>query len=197
MNAGFISPSFRTLELVNRHFGPGRREVLASPQLPATATGAYLVRLRITVPELADDAPTLSYLVGLPGGEAAAGPAGAPGTLVAHGPTGRGPADALVFSWQPVAGSIAYQVEIYEKDPSAAAAQARADDQDACLVSVPSSVGRPPVTGVLVPGTRTEAALGHAAAAKLAAGTSYIWRVTALDKDGNVICDSPLKEFIR
>ena len=190
------SPVFRTLELVSTSLGAGRREVLASPPLPTAATGAYQVRLRITAPEVDAPPPPLRYFVGGPGGETAGGQAGAPGTLEAHGPSDGGPADALKFSWQPVAGSIAFQLEFYEKDP-AAAAEPAGGDQDACLVSVPSSIGRPPVTGVLVPGTRTEVTLGHAAAAKLAAGKSYLWRVVALDKDGKVLCDSPLKELVR
>lgn len=193
------SPRFRTLELVSRLLGMGRREVLSSPPLPTASPGTYLLRLRITTPETAGSPLLVRYFVGHPHDEAVTAPAASPGTLAAHGPAAGSRPDSLQFSWQPVAGSIAYQLEIYEKDPAAASGPQGAGDADpaACLVSIPSPLGRSPVTGIMVPGTATGVALSHAVAKKLAAGTTYLWRVVAFDRDGKVLCDSPLKELAR
>lgn len=186
------SPQFRSLELVSRSLGMGRHEVLRSPRLPTTATGAYLVRLRVASPEIAGPLPVLRYFVGQPGGEAVAG---VPATLVARGPVAGSLADGLKFSWQPVPGSIAYQIEIYDKDPGAAPPSADAEAAAACLIRVPSSLGSMPLTGIMVPGTQTEVALSQVAANRLAAGKVYLWRVVAIDWNGKVLCDSPLKEL--
>ena len=193
------SPRFRTLELVSRLLGMGRHELLTSPPLPTASPGTYQLRLRITTPETAGSPLLVRYFVGQPHREAATAPAASPGTLAAHGPAAGSRPDNLQFSWQPVAGSIAYQLEFYEKDPGAASGPQGAEDADpaACLVSIPSPLGRPPVAGIMVPGTATGVALSHAVAGKLAAGTTYLWRVVAFDGGGKVLCDSPLKELVR
>jgi hypothetical protein len=189
------SPRFRTLELVSRTLGMGHREVLASPPLPTGATGAYLLRLRITTPEAAGPPLVVKYFVGQPGAAAAAPP---PAAIVASGPAAGSPADRLAFSWQPVPGSIAYQLEIYESDQSTATGPAGSEEsQAACLISLPSSLGRPPVTGIMIPGDQTQVALNPVAAGRLAAGRTYLWRVVALDRDGKVLCESPLQELAR
>jgi len=192
------SPQFRTLALVSRLLGMGRHAVLTSPPLPTTTVGAYLVRLRITTPEIVGSPLVLRYFVGQSGGEAVAAQASAPGTIAARGPAAGSPADALGFSWQPVAGSIAYQLEIHEKDGAAAADTAGGEEYHVSgLIRHSSSLGRAPATGIIVPGSQTEVTLSHVAARRLTAGRTYLWRVVALDRDGKVLCDSTLQELVR
>jgi len=87
-------------------------------------------------------------------------------------------------------------VEIYENHPAATAAAPGVEDhQGPSLVIVPSKLGRPPVTGIMVPGTQAEVALGPLAVARLKIGTTYLWRVVGIDKGGKAVCESPLKEI--
>ena len=190
------SPQFRTLELVSRLLGAGRRELLSSPPLPTAAPGIYLLRLRITAPtpEIVGGDQPLRYFVGSVSPDPA-GKAGIPETLVVRDPLPGVPPEGRTFSWEPVAGCIAYQVEFYEKDAAAAAITEAGGPPGAALISIPSRLGRPPVTGVMAPVTQSEVALGPLAAARLVAGRSYLWRVVGLGKDGNAVCESPLKEI--
>lgn len=192
-------PRFRTLELVSRVLGMGRREVLTSPPLPTSIPGAYQLRLRITSPESAEAPVTVRYFVGQQRDGAGAVKPAAPGTLAAHGPPSQGGSGALRFSWQPVTGSIVYQLEFYEKEPAATAAPATAATADEAfhLPGLATPLGRPPLTGIMVPGTQTDVALSPGVAGKLTTGRTYLWRVVALDREGRVVGDSPLKELVR
>jgi hypothetical protein len=192
------SPQFRTLELVSRLLGMGRHEVITSPPLPTTAIGAYLVRLRITSPEIVGSPLVLRYFVGQSAGEAVSVQTRGPGTIEARGPAAGSPADDLKFSWQPVAASIAYQLEIHEKEGAGAAQTADGEEHHVFgLIRHSSSLDRAPATGIIVPGSQTEVTLSPVAARRLAAGRTYLWRVVALDQDGKVLCDSPLQELVR
>jgi hypothetical protein len=185
------SPQFRTLELVSRLLGLGRREVITSPPLPTALPGAYLLRLKITAPkpETVGAAQPLRYFVGAATMDQS-GAAGGPGCLSVGDLAVGGPAESWTFGWRPVRGCIAYQVEIYEKDPAAADEGHPAPG----LVTIPSQLGRPPATGAMVPGTQTRIALGPQAAARLTTGRSYLWRVVAFGEAGSVLCESPFKE---
>jgi hypothetical protein len=189
------APQFRNLELVSRLLSLGHREVLASPPLPTAGVGAYLLRLRITAPALPAPAPLVQYFVGQPGVAPALEPPRPAGTLAASGPAARLKDVEVSFSWAAVPGSIAYQLELYPAADAKAERIAEGDEQGACLVRLPSKLDRPPVTGMLVPGTQTAVTLSQAAASKLAAGATYLWRVVALDGAGGVLCDSPLREL--
>jgi len=81
------APQFRTLELVSRLLGVGRREVLSSPLLPSVVPGTYLLRLKITTPapEAVGAALALRYFVGAASGEPAGG-AGIPESLSVREP---------------------------------------------------------------------------------------------------------------
>jgi hypothetical protein len=188
------SAQFRTLELVNRLMSLGKREVLASPPLPTAAVGAYVLRLRVERPQADTGNLALSYFVGQAGGA----PATAGGAAFeARGPApGSGP-KGMAFSWTSVPGSIAYQVEIYEKEAPAAQPGAEATDAGVCLLATRSPLARPPVTGVMAPGTATEVMLGPLAARRLAPGRAYLWRLAAIGEGGTILCESPLRDLER
>jgi hypothetical protein len=190
------SPQFRTFELVSRLLGMGRHEVIASPPLPTALPGNYLLRLRITTPkpETVGAAQPLRYFVGAATTDQS-GAVGGPECLSVGDLAVGGPADSWAFGWRPVRRCIAYQVEFYEKDPDPAAVTAGAEGHTGSgLVATPSPLGRPPATGVLVPGTQTRIALGPQVAARLKAGRSYLWRVVGFGEAGKVLCESPFKE---
>lgn len=190
------NPRFRTLELVGRLLGSGRREVLSSPPLPTVAVGAYLLRLRITQPKSAGPPLVIRYFVGAPG-QAAAGQTGDPGTIVARGPAAGGPADGPGFAWQAVAGSIAYQLEIYEKDGAPGSGGAGQREGTAGLLVTSPAAERPPVAGVIVPGSETGVSAARAFGDKLAPGRKYVWRVVAIGAEGRLLSESTLQELFR
>lgn len=190
------SPQFRTLDLVSRLLGMGRHEVLPSPPLPTAAIGAYVLRLRIAQPKIAGPPPVIHYFVGRPG-EAVAGQAAAPGSIVARGPAAGSPADGLKFTWQPVAGSIAYQLEIYEKDGTPARGEAGQRESSAALLVISPSLERQPVSGVIVPASETEVSAARAFGDKLAAGKAYVWRIVAIGAEGRLLGESVLQEVVR
>jgi hypothetical protein len=78
--------------------------------------------------------------------------------------------DAHRFAWQAVPKAAAYRVEFY----------ARPGDNEAML------------SGVLVEGAQTSAALSGLAQSHLAAGPVY-WRVVALDDNGRITAVSSLR----
>ena len=189
------SPQFRTLELVSRLMGMGRRELLASPPLPTAAIGAYLLRLRIRQPEVAGQPLVIRYFVGKPE-EAAAVPSGAPGTIAARGPEAGSPADSLKFTWQPVAGSVAYQLEIYEKDGAPGHAAAGQREGSAGLLVISPAAGRQPVAGVIVPASETEVSAARAFGDKLATGKAYVWRIVAIGAEGRFLGESASQDVV-
>ena len=191
------TPRFRTLERVSRLQGMGRHEVIASPPLPTAAVGAYLLRLRITQPEIAGQPLVIRYFVGQPG-EAAAGQTGAPGPLAARGPAAGSTAAGGKFTWQAVAGSIAYQLEIYEKDGAPGrGGSGQREGSAGLLVISPSPEQRQPVTGVIVPAPEVEVFAARAFGEKLAAGKTYLWRVVAIGAEGKFLGESVLQEVVR
>lgn len=191
------SPRFRTLELVSRLLGMGRHEVLTSPPLPTATIGAYQLRLRITQPELIGPPLLLRYFVGQRGGEAVTGQAGVPGAIAARGPAAGSSADSLQFSWQPVAGSIAYQLEIYEKDGAAARGEGGQREGNAALFVSSASMQGQPVAGVIVPGSETAVSAAKAFGDKLATGKTYTWRVVAIGVEGRSLAESAMQELVR
>jgi hypothetical protein len=192
------APQFRSLLIVNKNVAATRQETLWSPALPTGMTGSYLLRLTINRPQLGDEAPVIKYFVGkAPGEEVLQGRKEIPESIQTLGPSTDKPAKRdTKFSWDPVPGSVAYQVEIYDKRGGERGVMKEAGKFSACLIRVPSELNRPPMMGVMVPAYNTEATLNQLAGAVLEKNKGYLWRVVAVDKDGKVLCESPFKEFI-
>lgn len=190
------SPQFRTLELVSHLLGMGRRETLASPPLPTAASGAYLLRLRIRQPETTGQPLVIRYFVG-PSGGPIPGMAGAPVAIAARGPTAGSPADGRTFAWPPVAGSVAYQLEIYEKDGASGRSEAGPQTTGSGLLPLSPAPERHPVAGVIVPAAETEVAAARVFGDKLTTGKTYLWRVVAVGSEGRLLGESVLQEVVR
>lgn len=162
--------AFRPLQRVRRYLGAGRDVVLQSPPLPTGQTGPYRLRLRLVQPPVDFPPPELAYQV-----QAAAAVRPAPQRIALLEP-----AEGAVlhrdtrFAWQPVPGAWAYQLELYE-------------------AGVP---GAPPASGIVVPGRAAETRLSAPVLARLASGR-YRWRVIAVDAEGRLVGESPLRAIER
>lgn len=185
-------PIFRTIRTVRQHLA-GETVKLESPLLPTDSAGVYLVRFRITDPAVAFDMPVIQYFVSARQGSA-------PRELLVHAPVpGAVLAADTAFSWQRVPNARAYQLLVYAASrttvpyrPDAGAGESPAAPSDLAVAALKQN----PVTGVLVPAARTRATLAPATRAHLESGTTYVWRVQAIDANGAVIAESPARTVV-
>lgn len=189
---------FTDLLIINKNLSSTGKDIFRSPSLPTGTAGSYAIRLVIQRPSYSEKYQEIKYFVGqTPADEASEGGREIPRSIKTTGPTGERPADKdTKFSWDPVPGSVAYQVEIYNKTGKEKAVMKEAGKFNVCLVRLTSELNRPPTMGVMVPAFKTEATLNQFAGRILKSDTTYLWRVVALAKDGKVLCESPFKEFL-
>ncbi len=187
-------PIFRPLSQVREYVAPtAEKKVIKSPVLPTDTSGLYLVRLRITDPAPGFEVPIIRYFVG----EGRPGRELPPEPLSTYSP----PPSAVLtgntsFTWAPIVGAKAYQVQIYRLAREGAAALPSLNDGDAADPrEIARALSRPPVTGMLVAGRQTSTALSSAARMHLIPGQVYLWRVQAIGADGAIIAESAPREL--
>ncbi len=189
-------PVYRTLQLVRRALAGGERVRIPAPALPTDTPGFYLLRLRVTEPQLpvsVEELPFIRYVVAR--ASARTRPprtlrveVPAPGALLAKGTD---------FAWQGIDGARAYQLELYAKGPASVGDNLPNLGSDgAGEGGVPPDwrPSGPPTAGVLVPGDRTRAALSALSDTHLKPGYVYRWRVLAIGESGQTIAVSPWRE---
>lgn len=186
------SPVFRPLRNVDRQLTGARELRLPAPALPTARAGIHLLRFRMTEPAVSFPLPIIRYAV-VTGSEFAP----APVPLVLHGPPERAQiAAGTRFSWAPLAGANAYQIEFYDAPPpepgSALPALGRDAAPDPAAPGGDAVSGRP-VSGMLLPRDRQAAELSALAAEHLLPGREYLYRVIALGEQGRVLGASPLR----
>jgi hypothetical protein len=185
---------YRNLEVVNKDLVATGKTSLTSPRLPVDSAGTYALRFKITRP-MPEREGVVRYFVGqAPSEEDLAGRKDVPESLATRSPSapvGR----ETTFSWDPVVGSIGYQVEVYDEEGSEGAVVVEEGTFGTCLIRHPSELNRPPLIGLMAPGYQTEATLSQLAGTALTAGGTYLWRVVALGPRGKVLCESPFRKF--
>jgi hypothetical protein len=185
---------YRTLEVVNKDLVATGNTRLASPRLPTASPGTYALRLKITRPTPEREG-VVRYFVGQsPSEEDLGGRKDVPESLPTRSPSAPAGRETT-FSWDPVVGSIGYQVEIYDEEGSKGAVVVEEGTFGTCLIRHPSELNRPPLIGLMAPGYQTEATLSQLAGTALTAGGTYLWRVIALGPRGKVLCESPFRKF--
>jgi hypothetical protein len=175
-------PVYRTLTLVRSYLRDAQQSSINSPPLPTDKAGKYRVRFCVTNRELipADalvvdagcplDGLTVETVYEVLGtGELRRGP------LIEAGPREGAVDAASQFHWQPVAGAVVYQLQLFAADGP------RGDD-GAVLGESPSFVA-----GMLLPASVNRSALSPLLRSKLQPGQYYLWRVTAHDQGGAMI----------
>ncbi len=160
-------PVYRVVRTVRRHLTGTGVQALPGPPLPTGARGGYRVRLRITQPRPGFEPPELAYFVsGGRGGALRSLPLVRPAPGVTLGPETR-------FAWRAVPGAAAYRLDLLDA----------------------TRQGARPVTGVVVPGERSEAVLSAATRGHLVPGRRYRWRVRAIDGQGRMVAESEIREL--
>ena len=184
------NPIYRPLMTVRQYLAGSGKQTLLSPALPTQMTGLYLVRLRITDPTPGFEPPLLRYFVR----------SGKPGELVPVVPIAlRMPSPQTLllpdtlFAWEPVDGARAYQIELY---PHVMTEVDKLPNLGGETMSVPQTLpNTPPVAGILVAASKTRTVLPATAFSHLKPGQIYLWRVLAINKDGNIIGTSSIREI--
>ena len=177
---------------------PGRSLLISSPSLPTAETGSYAVRFVVTSSSGKKKEKIIKYFVGeKPSRDLLEGKTEVPEVLPSESPP---PEEQVtgetVLSWDVVPGSLAYQVEIFDKTGEEAGIVAN-PRVNACIMRLASSLNRPPLVGLMVPAYKTETTVSEIAGdIALGRGNPYLWRVVAMDRDGRELCESPLREFI-
>ncbi|WP_068828996.1 hypothetical protein [Pseudomonas sp. BMS12] len=175
-------PVYRTLLLVRSYLRAAQQSTLNSPPLPTDKAGKYRVRFCVTNHELVPpdallldagcplDTLTVETVYEVLGSEQ---PERRP--LMTSEPRDGDVTGASQFNWQPVAGAVVYQLQLFAADGP------RGDDS-AVLGESPSFVA-----GMLLPASVNRSTLSPLLRSKLQAGQYYLWRVTAHDQGGSMI----------
>jgi hypothetical protein len=166
---------FRQIQTLRQYLGAGRQISLPSPALPSDSPGLYRLRLRILQPKSSADPVILSYQVS----EQSLDNRRAMKNIDLVQP----PNQAIVgsetlFQWQAQSGVRAYQLELYQ--------QRSADNWPA---------QDKPLTGMQVTAGQTQTQLPQSVLNYLEPGVTYLWRVVAMDSDGQTIAASKLQEL--
>jgi len=187
-------PFFQPLSQVQQHLTAGISQTLQSPSLPVTLPGLYLVRLRVINPATAFEAPVIRYFVGE--GRPGHGLPPTPVSLIR--PANRTLlAEDTQFTWQAVRDARIYQLEIYStaKRQPPILSDISLVTQGPTASEVNAALQQRPVTGVLISDKDTHTILSGAVRTHLLPGQEYYWRLLAIDADGVIIGQSPVREL--
>lgn len=183
-------PVFRRLDNVREYLGAGQQSNLRSPKLPTDQPGLYLLRLRLVHPTLEQSGTrepndiVLRYQVSSRSTHEA--------QWVPHLNGARAVAATLgadtEFTWPAIATTHAYQLEFYAQPPEPDVASERPGPD-----RVPNRFTREPTTGLVLKSNTRSTRLSSAVLHRLEPGTTYSWRVVAVDASGRVLAASPLQ----
>ena len=190
-------PVFRPLKTVRRYLLAGRNITLESPKFPTQRTGLYLARLRITKPTLGFDIPVIRYFVKevTPDDEEQSHLAKRIPIILTE-PENRAKLKGNTqFTWKPVRGAKAYQLELYLKaSPQEELGKAPSQWVDNILLPT-THLSEAPLAGAVVPAGQTVISLSRPTRDHLQKGQHYLWRVVVIGKDGKILGVSPVREF--
>ena len=181
------APVYRHLRSVRQQLSSTQQVTLRSPKLPSYQTGLYQVRLRLTEPVPEFDMPMLQYFVSDETNALAV-----PVKLIVDSPSTDTIFSAqLAFRWQAVKDAIAYRLDVYE-DLSSPVLR-----PELGMIMHPYewnlNASDTPITGMLLPASKTKTVLSPAVQSYLTSRQHYLWRVIAIDKNGETIAVSTLR----
>lgn len=183
---------YRPLMTVRQFMPASRETTLIGPELPTKLDGFYILRLRITEPQVSAESVVLRYIVGK--GNTAGSVTKTPIQLLAPSHL------ALLlpntqFKWREIPGTKAYQLEVYTKTSVGQnQGSARAIDESSFPYKGDALAARP-ITGTIVPGGQTSVSLSMLTRGHLRPGQTYLWRVIAIGDGGVILGESPVREL--
>lgn len=169
--------------------------VFDSPVLPTEAEGSYALHLTVMGQKGTIKSNEIRYFVGGgPTSEILSGATAIPKVIATAEPAeGAAATRETSFSWNPVPGSAAYQIEVFEEGSDTR--DLPVGSFNACMLRLPSTFNRAPLMGLMVSGHQSEIGLGEIEGAILQKGKRYLWRIVSLDGKGKVLCSSTFKSF--
>lgn len=172
-------PVFFPLISRKQYLLSGGQITLQSPALPSTTAGNYLVRLKIAGIRNSENIPTLRYTINK---SAINNPNRSVAKIIQKSPL----VDTLLvpateFTWNMMNGAAAYQLEIHTKPTHNINPLAIEQDK--------------PITGVLIPANKTRMKVGKISRAYLIPGSTYYWRVVAINETGQIIGRSEFRRI--
>jgi len=196
--------TFRVIETIKTYVTYGDRILLrtpAVPGLPAQVRGQHVVALRISSPPSGFPLPVVSYYVTEPVQPQAQR------TIQLLGPFDNTSVQQppITFSWQPVSQAVEYRFELLEGDPHGLPSKLNVAT-DPLRALEPASA-----YPILLPQFSTEKRLVAFSAQtdlattrfllnakhlqRLRRGQAYLWRVVALDAEGETVAQSPVRRI--
>lgn len=174
------NPLFFPLIARKQYLLAGDQVTIQSPNLPTNLKGNYLLRLAVTNPQIAFPLKVLRYSVKSQSGSSLASRLKTINLLQPKKDS------ALVksteFAWHTIEGSKAYQLELYSRPPQVISNLIKQQDDK-------------PITGVLMPATKTHIKLTDNSFAHLSRKQTYYWRVIAISADGEIIGQSEFRRI--
>lgn len=186
-------PIYRPIGVVNQYLMGRDKQILRSPVLPTNLSGLYLLRLRLTAPAPGFEKPILRYFVG--------GDSTKPGAIpiLPIESVQPGIREILTpqtkFSWEAIRDVKVYKIEFYGRQMSDIDKLPDIGERTAVTAEYKLPKDSHPISGMLVRGNNNQTLLSLAARAHLQPGRVYLWRVLALNKSGEVIGMSQLREL--
>jgi len=176
------TPVFATLKRVSQFLSSRNVITFKIKNLPTDALGFYIVRFRILSPAVSISQPTIRYVVQT---ESLQNKTVKPGSLKPSSPSEFSLLNEKTeFTWEAVTGAKAYQLEFYANEiPKVMSLQ---------LKQGMNTKGGP-VTGVLVPATKTKINIKQATRNYLKKGKVYQWHVIAIGDQGVIAVSKPRK----
>jgi hypothetical protein len=168
-------PIFKTLRTVAQQLSKQQFNVVTSPVLPTNKTGKYILRFCVS-----DFANVSNQDLMCPGVQVetvyqvvSAIDKVLPIKLQSPG-KGSVSADT-VFSWQPAANTVVYQLQVFSYQPNTEAEF---------------------IVGLLLPNNKTQSPLSPLVLNSLTDGLQYQWRINALNSEGMTVAQSELSQFL-
>ncbi len=203
-STGRQTPLFRTLHVINQFLSFGDRVLLTlpgTPALPTSQPGEYIVNLRFVEPPVGFTIPAIRYFV-----EAREHPLRTqPIALRQPGEAAVLPLHPFAFRWEKVPKVAQYRLDVYPQEtvtqPTVPGlVQGPVTNpltEGTALLRAPGELGTPSaaVLSAFIPAEVTVFTPRQNQLGKLTAGRAYRWQIRGLDQEGNVVAESPLRQF--
>ena len=184
-------PIFTPVKFVQSQLAGSTIHRETSPVLPIASEGLYLVRFRLTRPQINQDMPQILYVV-------KGGNAPKPITILDPKP-GVPVTHKTVFQWQGIPSSVAYKLEIFAW-PRSSVDQLVFPGENVCRELDRSELSDRPIAGIFVRATETAASLGDLVLEQLQNSTIdrriFCYHVAAIDGSGRRIGLSALETIV-